>query len=167
MTPEGAPGERRKLGERGGRDDRFAEFLGQTFQANNLVDRTTDDGELYPLGNTDIAVQDPTDVEADLREGHYLMSLRLRLTDPFETRDRVPVSVRVIGKRDVIHDELRGVTLSRDISRRDEFLSRRIRFSTKVKRPCKDRYEGKDPRRSASVADFLGVALNYGGSYKE
>jgi hypothetical protein len=106
----------------------------------------------------DLAALEIVDVNADLTPRKYAASMRFQLTDPSETRNRLPIAVRIVSSAGEVRDEIRGVALSRDLSRRHTFRTGRIYVSTSVKTPCRVRYgDDGEAEKAANEPPILRV----------
>ena len=63
MLAERLPGAGHRAGKRAGGENGIAQLFGEVLHANNFVDRGSDQRELQPLGDTDIAVNNFAEVE--------------------------------------------------------------------------------------------------------
>jgi hypothetical protein len=100
----------------------------------------------------DVAALEFVDVRARLGRARYRAALRLRLTDPSETRNVIPVRVEIVSEAGDVMDYLRGVLLARDQVRPGIFRSQKLLVDSRVKAPCCARYEETDPMRAIKLS---------------
>jgi hypothetical protein len=100
----------------------------------------------------DVASFEVVEVRALIRKEKYEAAIRLKLTDPSEIRRAIPVAVEIVSSAGDLLDYVRGARLALDTARPGIYHSQKLLLSSRVRRPCRARYEEQDPAKALKLS---------------